>query len=66
MMKHIPREPLYHGAYDTHGSYENSPGSNCAFGGDGLGHLYVTTLSGHLYRVRNTGLRGLALPPTMP
>ncbi len=36
--------------------------SNCAFGGDDLGDLYVTTLSGHLYRVRNTGRHGLTLP----
>lgn len=40
--------------------------SNCAFGGADLSDLYVTTLSGHLYRVRNTGRRGLALPTVMP
>lgn len=36
--------------------------SNCAFGGPDLTDLYVTTLSGHLFRVANTGRTG-ALPP---
>jgi gluconolactonase len=40
--------------------------SNCAFGGDGLGDLYVTTLDGRLYRVANSGLRGLLRPPARP
>lgn len=36
--------------------------SNCAFGGPDLSDLYVTTLDGRLYRVRNTGRRGMPLP----
>ena len=32
--------------------------TNCAFGGPELAHLYVTTLDGRLYRVRNPGRRG--------
>ena len=35
--------------------------SNCAFGGEELDDLYVTTLSGHLYRV-SLGRRGLRQP----
>ena len=34
---------------------------NCAFGDDGLTSLYVSTLEGHLYRVRDTGHAGHAL-----
>lgn len=37
--------------------------SNCAFGGEGLDDLYVTTLDGRLYRVADTGLRGHLRPP---
>lgn len=41
--------------------------TNCAFGGPDLTDLYVTTITGHLYRVRGTGRRGLlAAPPTAP
>ncbi|HRA48580.1 MAG TPA: SMP-30/gluconolactonase/LRE family protein [Thermomicrobiales bacterium] len=43
-----------------------TPGSsptNCLFGGPGLNDLYVTTIRGHLYRVRNTGKTGLLQPP---
>ncbi|MCC6792670.1 MAG: SMP-30/gluconolactonase/LRE family protein [Thermomicrobiales bacterium] len=38
--------------------------TNCAFGGADLSDLYVTTISGHLYRVANTGLRGMLQPPS--
>lgn len=34
--------------------------TNCAFGDAGLASLYVTTVEGHLYRVRNTERRGMA------
>jgi gluconolactonase len=34
--------------------------TNCALGDAGLTSLYVTTADGHLYRVANTGLQGLA------
>jgi gluconolactonase len=37
--------------------------SNCAFGGETLDQLYVTTLDGRLYRVPNTGRRGNVRPP---
>ena len=37
--------------------------SNCAFGGPELDDLYVTTLDGHLYRVRAIGRCGPAQPP---
>ena len=37
--------------------------TNCAFGGHGLDTLYVTTHGGHLFRVSNTGRRGLVLYP---
>ncbi len=37
--------------------------SNCAFGGPDLTDLYVTTLSGHLYRIPNTGRTGALQPP---
>ena len=39
--------------------------TNCIFGGHDLTHLYVTTLDGRLYRVRNTGLRGALQPPSV-
>ena len=39
--------------------------TNCSFGDDGLGTLYVTTGGGgHLFRVRNSGRRGWLLWPT--
>lgn len=37
--------------------------TNCAFGGADLADLYVTSITGHLYRVRDTGRRGLLQPP---
>ena len=37
--------------------------TNCVFGGPELTDLYVTTLEGHLYRVRDTGRRGALQPP---
>ena len=42
---------------DEHGLPAGAP-TNCAFGGPELTHLYVTTLDGRLYRVRNPGRRG--------
>ena len=36
--------------------------SNLAFGGKNLDEIYITSLEGHLYRVRNTGLIGNPLP----
>lgn len=38
--------------------------TNCAFGGADLSDLYVTTISGHLYRVADSGRRGPLQPPT--
>jgi gluconolactonase len=41
--------------------------TNCVFGGPALSDLYVTSISGHLYRVRNTGRTGFLRPPeTLP
>ena len=40
----------------------NSP-TNCTFGDPDLSTLYITTGQGHLFRVRNTGLRGWHLWP---
>ena len=37
--------------------------TNCAFGGCDLTDLYVTTMDGRLYRVRDTGRRGTLAPP---
>jgi gluconolactonase len=37
--------------------------TNCVFGGADLSDLYVTTLDGHLYRVRDTGRHGALHPP---
>ena len=39
--------------------------TNCTFGGPDLTDLYVTTIGGHLYRVRNTGRRGYLRPPAV-
>ena len=39
--------------------------TNCAFGGPGLDQLYVTSLDGYLYRVANTGRRGVLAPPAV-
>jgi gluconolactonase len=39
--------------------------SNCAFGDPDLDALYVTTIDGRLYRVRNTGRRGYLQPPAV-
>ena len=36
--------------------------SNLAFGGKNLKDIYITSLEGHLYRVKNTGLKGNPLP----
>lgn len=38
--------------------------TNCCFGGPDLADLYVTTIDGRLYRVRNTGRTGHLAPPT--
>lgn len=40
--------------------------TNCVFGGSELTDLYVTTLKGHLYRVRDTGRQGILQPPGTP
>lgn len=37
--------------------------TNCTFGDADLGTLYVTTINGHLYRVRDTGRTGDRQPP---
>lgn len=37
--------------------------TNCTFGGPSLDDLYVTTISGHLFRVRDTGRQGALQPP---
>ena len=37
--------------------------SNCTFGGENLDILYVTTLEGHLFMVKNTGRQGYLLYP---
>ena len=37
--------------------------TNCAFGDANQGTLYVTTLGGHLFRVRNTKRRGWIMWP---
>lgn len=39
--------------------------TNCAFGGADLTTLYVTTLDGRLYRVLDSGRRGVLQPPTV-
>lgn len=44
---------------ETHPTPVDIP-TNCTFGDDDLGSLYVTTGDGHLFRVRNTGRRGFA------
>ena len=41
----------------THALPEGTP-LNCAFGDVGLDTLYVSTVEGHLYRIRNTGYKG--------
>lgn len=46
----------------THRAPADAP-TNCTFGGDTLDELFVTFLTGHVYRVRNTGYVGnLAYP----
>lgn len=46
----------------THRAPADAP-TNCTFGGDALDELFVTFLTGHVYRVRNTGYVGnLAYP----
>ncbi len=37
--------------------------TNCTYGDANLDTLYVTTIDGHLYRVRDTGRRGYLQPP---
>jgi gluconolactonase len=37
--------------------------TNCTYGGADLSDLYITTISGHLYRVKNTGRRGALQAP---
>jgi gluconolactonase len=39
--------------------------TNCLFGGSEQDDLYVTTMNGHLYRVRGTGKRGVLPPPAV-
>ncbi len=39
--------------------------TNCAFGDADLATLYVTTIDGRLYRVRDSGRRGRLQPPTI-
>ena len=47
----------------THRAPQDAP-TNCTFGGAGLDDLFVTFITGHVYRVRNTGYVGnLAYPP---
>ena len=43
---------------------EGAP-TNCVFGGPELTDLYVTTLDGHLYRVADTGRRGVLRAPNV-
>ena len=38
--------------------------TNCTYGGADLRTLYVTTIDGHLYQVRDTGRQGSLQPPT--
>lgn len=46
----------------SHRTPANAP-TNCTFGGGGLGDLYVTFATGHVFKVSNTGLTGhLAYP----
>ena len=46
----------------THRAPQDGP-TNCTFGGDALDELFVTFLTGYVYRVRNTGYVGnLAYP----
>lgn len=40
--------------------------TNCVFGGPDLDILFVTTITGHLYRVDGTGRRGALTPPATP
>ena len=40
--------------------------TNCAFGGANLDVLYVTTIDGRLYRVANSGRRGMLAAPVEP
>ena len=37
--------------------------TNCTFGGTDLRDLYITTIEGHLYRVRAIGRQGHLQPP---
>jgi len=37
--------------------------TNCTFGGTDLRDLYITTIEGHLYRVRDIGRQGYLQPP---
>ena len=50
---------------EEHALPEGRP-TNCAFGGPNLDVLYVTSISGHLYRIANTGRRGALQPPAVP
>ncbi len=47
---------------ETHPMPVDMP-TNCTFGDPDLSTLYITTLAGHLYRVRNTGRKGWLLWP---
>ncbi|MEX0761810.1 MAG: SMP-30/gluconolactonase/LRE family protein [Dehalococcoidia bacterium] len=47
---------------ETHPTPAKRP-TNCAFAGPDMGELYVTSIEGHLLRVRDTGLKGHVLWP---
>jgi gluconolactonase len=47
---------------ETHPTPVDRP-TNCTWGGPDLTELYVTTIEGHLFRVRNTGRKGWLLYP---
>ena len=47
----------------THRAPADAP-TNCTYGGDALDELFVTFLTGHVYRVRNTGYVGNLAYPT--
>ena len=47
----------------SHRAPEDSP-TNCTFGGNALDELFVTFITGHVYRVRNSGYVGSLAYPT--
>lgn len=48
---------------EEHAIPSGSRPTNCTFGGADLHDLYITTINGHLYRVRDTGRTGYLQPP---